>query len=264
MASLFDHKEQSLAGQTALITGASSGIGEAMARALASRGVNLFLVARRRERLDMLKQAILAAMPNLKVTAITADITTPQGMEAIHAAGGFEADILINNAGGALGKDPVATAKLEDWHGMIASNLTAAAEMVRAILPGMQSRGRGDIITIASVAGHQSYEGGSIYCAVKAGIRAFSQALRQETCGQNIRVMLISPGMVETEFSLVRFHGDQAAADAVYKGLTPLTAEDIARQMLFALQQPRHVCIDEILTLPTDQGSATKAVRKTA
>ncbi|MBI1276190.1 SDR family NAD(P)-dependent oxidoreductase [bacterium] len=262
MTALFDYTELPLAGQTALITGASSGIGEAMARALASRGVNLFLVARRKERLDTLKQTILAAIPNLKVTTIPADITSPEGMEAIRAARGFDADILINNAGGALGKDPVATARLDDWHGMIASNLTAAAEIVRAILPGMQTRGRGDIITIASVAGHQAYEGGSIYCAVKAGIRSFSQALRQETCGQNIRVMLISPGMVETEFSLVRFHGDQAAADAVYKGLTPLTSNDIARQMLFALQQPRHVCMDEILTLPTDQGSVTKAVRK--
>jgi NADP-dependent 3-hydroxy acid dehydrogenase YdfG len=262
MDALFELKEHSIAGQTALVTGASSGIGEAMARALASCGVNLFITARRAKRLEALKQTILKARPELKVTAIAADITTPEGIEAIRKAGGFAVDILINNAGGALGKDPVATAKRDDWHGMIASNLTAAAEVVHAVLPGMQTRGHGDIITIASVAGHQAYEGGSIYCAVKAGIRAFSQALRQETCGQNIRVMLISPGMVETEFSLVRFHGNQTAANAVYQGLTPLTAEDIARQMLFALQQPRHVCMDEILTLPTDQGSATKAVRR--
>lgn len=261
MSKLYNYNNETITGKKALITGASSGIGRAAALALAEAGAELFIVARRAEKLTELKNIINSARPELKITTIIADVTSEAGIKAIKDADGFEVDILINNAGGALGKDNVESASQADWDGMIASNLTAATRVVRETMPHMLKSG-GDIITIASIAGHQPYEGGSIYCAVKSGIRAFCQALRQESCGKNIRVMTISPGLVETEFSLVRFHGDENKAASVYAGMQPLTANDIAAQIMFALTLPRHVCLDEIVTMPTAQGSATKVVRK--
>lgn len=264
MSTLFDYHMHPLKDLTALVTGASSGIGEAIALALASQGVHLILTARRKDRLEALAKRIQTATSGLKVFTVVADITTQEGIQAIAKAGGFKTDILINNAGGALGKEPAAEASMQDWNTMIASNLTAAARVVHESLPHMLSNGGGDIITIASIAGHQTYEGGSMYCAVKHGIRAFCQSVREETCGRNVRIMMLSPGLVETEFSLVRFHGDAAKARSVYADMKPLTANDIAAQALFALQLPRHVCQDEILTLPTDQGSVTKVARHKA
>lgn len=166
-------------------------------------------------------------------------------------------DVLINNAGLALGREKVEASTLLDWEQMISTNITANFRMVHAILPWMLEQKSGDIINLSSVAGHYTYPGGAVYCATKHAVKAFTRVLREETCGRNIRVMQISPGMVKTEFSQVRFKGDLAAAEAVYSGMTPLTGEDIARMMVFMLEQPRHVVIDEMITMPLDQGSPT-------
>ena len=152
---------------------------------------------------------------------------------------------------------------LTDWEQMITTNITANFRMVHLVLPWMLEQKRGDIINLCSVAGHYTYQGGAVYCATKHAVKAFTRVLREETCGKNIRVMQISPGMVNTEFSTVRFKGNKDSADAVYSNMSPLLAEDIARMMTFMLEQPRHVVIDEIITMPQDQGSPTTIHRHT-
>lgn len=244
--------------KSALITGASSGIGRAMALSLGKQGAELILVARRKEKLEELQKEL----SGVKVHLIVMDINDPKIGEEIKKAANGKIDILINNAGLALGKDPVLTSSLEDWDKMISTNITANFKMVHLVLPWMLANGEGDIINLCSVAGHYTYSGGAVYCATKHAVKAFTRVLREETCGKNIRVMQISPGMVETEFSEVRFGGDKKTADSVYANMTPLKAEDIARMMTFMLSEPRHVVIDEIITMPTDQGSPTVVSRR--
>ena len=237
----------------ALITGASSGIGRAMAMALDHENFELFLVARRENKLRDLKTEIKKA----KVHLIVSDVTAADFPSKVKDATGADLDILINNAGLALGREKVESADFSDFQQMIDVNITGAFRLVHLVLPWMLRKGGGDIINLCSVAGHYTYQGGSVYCATKHAVKAFTRVLREETCGKNIRVMQISPGMVQTEFSEVRFRGDKKAADTVYQGMTPLTGEDIARMMKFMLDQPRHVVIDEIITMPQDQGSPT-------
>lgn len=253
---------QPLSGASALVTGASSGIGLATACQLAAEGVQLKLVARRAERLQAI-QAALQARFQVQVDILALDLAKPESWEALSSAGFDQVDILINNAGLALGREPVASSDFADWQRMLDLNVTTAFEMVRRVLPGMLARGRGDIVCVGSIAGQIAYEGGAIYCASKYALRAFCQSLRYETCGQNVRVLLVSPGMVETEFSQVRF-GSAEAASAVYAGMQPLTPANIAQAMLQALQQPRHVNWDELVILASDQGGVSKVVRRSA
>jgi NADP-dependent 3-hydroxy acid dehydrogenase YdfG len=242
----------------ALITGASSGIGRAMAIAMGEKGYELFLVARRKDKLEEVAKEITKS----KVHLIIADVNDPKLSDIINTATNGDLDILINNAGLALGREKVEASKFEDWQQMIDTNITANFKMVSVVLPMLIKRGGGDIINLCSVAGHYTYPGGAVYCATKHAVHAFTRVLREETAGKNIRVMQISPGMVDTEFSTVRFKGDKNAADSVYAGMTPLKGEDIARMMMFMLEQPRHVVIDEIITMPQDQGSPTTVHRR--
>lgn len=246
-----------LQNQCVLITGASAGIGRAMAQSLAARGSELFLVARREDRLRELQAEL-----KCKTHLIVGDVNDPKLLDQIRTATGERLDVFINNAGLALGREKVETSNFSDIEVMINTNITAAFRLVHGILPWMLKAGKGDVINLCSVAGHYTYQGGAAYCATKHAVLAFTRALREETCGRNIRIMQISPGMVDTEFSTVRFRGDKNLADATYKGMNPLLPEDIARMMTFMLEQPRHVVIDEIITMPTDQGAPTTVVRK--
>ena len=249
-------------GKKVVVTGASSGIGKAVAIDLAMKGCEVFLIARRMERLQEVKNTILELRADSKVHLLAIDVNDPALPQKLldQTLGGV--DVLINNAGLALGRDFVETSKLSDWEKMIETNITANFKMVHLVLPWMLKNGEGDIINLCSVAGHYTYPGGAVYCATKHAVNAFTRVLREETCGKNIRVMQISPGMVNTEFSTVRFSGDIKAANSVYAGMTPLAGEDISRMMVFMLEQPRHVVIDEIITMPTDQGSPTTVHRR--
>ena len=251
-----------LQNKSALITGASSGIGRATALALGQKGCELYLIARREDRLKNVQQEILALNPQSKVHLIVSDVNANDLSKKIAEASKEKIDILINNAGLALGREKVEASKLEDWDAMISTNITANFRLVHLVLPWMLKNGGGDIINLCSVAGHYTYSGGAVYCATKHAIKAFTRVLREETCGKNIRVMQISPGMVDTEFSSVRFKGDMKSAEAVYANMIPLHGEDIARMMTFMLEQPRHVVIDEIITMPSDQGAPTTISRK--
>ncbi|MBY0517026.1 MAG: SDR family oxidoreductase [Bacteriovoracaceae bacterium] len=244
----------SLKNKKILLTGASSGIGEATARALFERGAELFLIARREDRLSKLAQSLSAHY-------LAIDVTDKNFISTLKAKWGENFDVLINNAGLALGRDPVEKSDPQDWQKMMSVNVEAVFNLTHALLNPMLNQGGGDILNICSIAGHLTYPGGAVYCASKHALWAFTKVLREETCGRNLRVMQISPGMVESEFSVVRFKGDQAAADAVYQNMQPLTPEDIARQIVFMLEQPRHVCIDEMTTMPTQQGSPTTVRR---
>lgn len=242
----------------ALITGASSGIGRAMAIAMGEKGYELFLVARRKEKLEEVANEI----KNSKVHLIVADVNDSNLGDIISKATNGDLDILINNAGLALGREKVELGKFDEWQQMIDTNITANFRMVSIVLPMLLKKGGGDIINLCSIAGHYTYQGGAVYCATKHAVLAFTRSLREETAGRNIRIMQISPGMVDTEFSTVRFKGDKKTADAVYSGMNPLKGEDIARMMMFMLEQPRHVVIDEIITMPQDQGSPTTVHRR--
>ncbi len=244
-----------------LITGASSGIGRATALSLAARGHELFLLARREEKLRELQLELRESFPGVSTHLLPQDVTDKGLAKKLSVFTDERIDVLINNAGLALGREKAQSARFEDWEQMIETNITANFRLVHTVLPWMLRNGGGDIVNLCSIAGHYTYAGGTVYCATKHAVKAFTRALREETCGKNIRVMQISPGMVNTEFSTVRFGGDTAAADAVYAGMTPLMAEDIARMMVFMLEQPRHVVIDEIITMPQDQGSPTTIAR---
>lgn len=250
-----------LKNQRALITGASAGIGRSMAQSLARKGCELFLVARREDKLREVQKELLSLT---KVHLIPGDVNDPGLINKIKIATNEKIDILINNAGLALGKDNVETSSFDDWEVMINTNITASFRLVHTVLPWMLKDGKGDIINLCSVAGHYTYHGGAVYCATKHALKAFTRTLREETCGRNIRVMEISPGMVDTEFSTVRFKGDKKLADSVYQGMNPLLPEDIARMMTFMLEEPRHVVIDEIITMPMDQGSPVTVSRRKA
>lgn len=247
--------------QTALITGASAGIGRAMAFSLASRHLRLLLVARRQEKLEQLKAELLKLYPAGQFDLIVGDVNDPALTAQIARISGKKVDILINNAGLALGKEKVENSQFSEWQTMLDTNITANFRMVHLVVPWMLEQGGGDIINLCSVAGFLTYPGGAVYCATKHAVHAFTRVLREETAGRNLRVMQISPGMVETDFSLTRFKGDQSLASGVYAGMTPLSGEDIARMMQFMLDQPRHVVIDEMITMPMAQGSPTTVVR---
>ncbi len=247
----------SLKNKRILITGASSGIGRATAVILAAEGAELFLLARREEKLLEIQKEL-----GTKVHILAADVNDKELSKKLSGFTNEKIDVLINNAGLALGRDKVETSLWSDMEGMIETNITANFRVAHTIVPWMLKAGGGDIINLCSIAGHHTYPGGAVYCATKHAVLAFTRALREETAGKNLRVMQISPGMVDTEFSTVRFKGNTDLADTVYKGMEPLVAQDIAEMMLFMLSRPRHVVIDEIITMPSAQGSPTTVVRK--
>ncbi|MFS8801664.1 SDR family oxidoreductase [Synechococcus sp. R6-10] len=247
-----------------LITGASSGIGAACATLFARSGARLILVARRQDRLQELAGELQQAYgtPSYLLALDVRDgAAVQQALQSLPSPWA-DIDILINNAGLSRGLDKLHMGALQDWEEMIDTNLKGLLYVTRAVLPGMVERGRGHVVNIGSIAGRQTYPGGAVYCASKAAVRAISEGLKLDLLGTPIRVTEIQPGLVETEFSQVRFRGDRARAAAVYQGLTPLTAMDVAEVVVFAATRPPHVNISEILLVPTDQASTTLVHRR--
>lgn len=255
---------KNFANKNVLITGASSGIGAACAKQFAALGAQLILCARRINRLEALATEI-NSYTSTKIHLIQLDVTNNDKVkEAITSLPHtFQAiDILVNNAGLALGRESIAESKVDDWEQMIDTNVKGLLYVTRHIVPGMVQRKSGHIINIGSIAGKQVYSGGGVYCATKHAMRALTDTLRIELLGTGVRVSSVDPGMVETEFSLVRFAGDDRQAKQVYSGLTPLTAEDVADAVVYCASCPVHVTVGEMLLLPTDQASVAHIHRR--
>lgn len=231
--------------RVAVVTGASSGIGEATARALAAQGFHVIAVARRADR-------IKAIADEIGGTPIVADVTDDSAVAAL-AAQLDRVDVLVNNAGGAKGLEPVAEADLENWRWMWETNVLGTQRVTRALLPKLIESGDGLIVTVTSIAAFETYDGGSGYTAAKHAQGALHRTLRGELLGKPVRLTEVAPGAVETEFSLVRFEGDQERADAVYAGITPLVAQDVAEVIGFVASRPAHVNLDQIVIRPRDQ-----------
>ena len=237
-------------GRHVLITGASAGIGAAIAQALFDRSDSLSLGARRSERLaPFASRAFCAAL----------DVTDEESIATFIDAAVEEngpVDVLINNAGLARGIEKVAEASGGPWREMVETNVFGLLNTTRTVLPSMIDKGSGHVVVIGSIAGHEAYPGGSVYCATKRALQSICRSLRHELLGTGVRVTSIDPGMVDTEFSLVRFSGDRAKARQVYRGTRPLTAADVAECVLFAIDRPPHVDIESMLVMPTDQVGA--------
>lgn len=246
----------------ALITGATSGIGEATARLLAHHPFKLILCGRREDRLEELKKELSKFTP---VITLTFDVRNRKAVRESIASLNTEwknIDILINNAGNAHGLDPIQSGDPDDWDAMIDINVKGLLYASREILPGMVERKSGHIINLGSIAGKEAYANGNVYCASKFAVDALSQGMRIDLNAYGIKVTAIHPGLVETEFALVRFKGDVQRANQVYQGMKPLKGEDIADLILFALTRPAHVVIADLLVLPTAQASATVVKRQ--
>jgi 3-hydroxy acid dehydrogenase / malonic semialdehyde reductase len=252
----------SIQNQIVLITGASSGIGAACAKTFAQAGANLIIAARRLDRLETLAKQLQSF--NVQVYPLQLDVCDRSQVEIITnlPEPWSQVDILINNAGLSRGLDKLYEGSIQDWEEMIDTNIKGLLYMTRLLVPGMVERDRGQIINIGSIAGHQAYPGGAVYCATKAAVRTLSTGLKMDLLGTAVRVSEIDPGMVETEFSQVRFHGDSERAKKVYENITPLTPEDIAEVVLFCATRPPHVNISELVVLATDQASATMTHRR--
>lgn len=249
-----------------MITGASSGFGAAAALGFAAEGAKLLLGARRLDRLEEIAAAAVKAGARA-AHVHHLDVSQTASVEAFLAwTRGHTGylDVLINNAGGAEGMDTVAEGKDRDWETMMQTNVLGVLRVTRAALPLMTGNPGSTILNIGSVAGRTAYEGGAAYCAAKAGELQITRALRLELNGTGVRVSTVDPGLAETEFSLVRFKGDQARARKVYEGLQPLTAEDIAEIMVWIASRPPHVNIDELVVKPVDQAAVYKVFRRKA
>jgi 3-hydroxy acid dehydrogenase / malonic semialdehyde reductase len=258
------HGMKRLNGKVAIVTGASSGFGEAIAKGFAAEGANLALGARRSDRIEKLAGRLSKEF-GTKIYFSDLDVRETGSVKrfiegALKALKG--ADILVNNAGLAAGRHEVAVASEADWVQMVETNFLGMFRVTQAVLPTMTAQRRGHIVNIGSIAGHLAYEGGAGYCGSKFAVTAFSRSLRLETIEKGIKVTLIDPGLAETEFSLVRFKGDQAAAKKVYEGMTPLSAEDVADAVLYAVTRPEHVVIEELLLTPQAQGGVHKVHRR--
>jgi serine 3-dehydrogenase len=242
-------------GKLILITGASSGIGEACARRFAAEGARLALWARRRARLEALARALEQqhrVAPQLAEVDVRDRAAVSRAAEALVAAGHVP-DVLINNAGLASGLSKIHEGDPEDWDRMIDTNLKGLLNVTRALLPHMVARRRGHIVNIGSTAGHQTYPMGNVYNATKFGVRALTEGMNLDVAGTPIRVSAVDPGFVETEFSEVRFHGDRERAKAVYQGFQPLTADDVADTIAYVVNLPEHVNILDLILVPTAQ-----------
>ncbi len=245
---------------TVLVTGASSGIGLACAQAFARAGARLVLCARRRERLTGLADSLDA-----EVRILPLDVRDRAAVSA--AVDGLDdgwrnIDVLVNNAGLAVGFGPLQDNDPADWDRMIDTNVTGLLNMTHAVVPGMVRRGRGHVVNIGSIAGHQTYPNGAVYCATKAAVDRITTGLRMDLLGKGVRVSTVDPGAVETEFSVVRFSGDHDRADRVYDGMTPLTADDVAEAVVWIADRPAHVQVAQVMLLPTDQASAALRVNR--
>ncbi len=242
-------------GKLILVTGASSGIGEACARRFATEGARLALWARRRARLESLARTLETqhrVVPQLAEVDVRDRAAVNRAAEALVAAGQVP-DVLINNAGLASGLSKVHEGDPEDWDRMIDTNLKGLLNVTRAILPHMVARRRGHVVNIGSTAGHQTYPMGNVYNATKFGVRALTEGMNLDVAGTPIRVSEVDPGFVETEFSEVRFHGDRERAKAVYQGFQPLTADDVADTIAYVVNLPEHVNILDLVIVPTAQ-----------
>ena len=247
----------------ALVTGATSGIGEACARKLAENNYNVIITGRRTDRLE----AIAAELRAIGAEVLTLAFDVRDREAATAAIQGLpaewqEIDVLINNAGGALGLEPEYEGNYEDWDTMIDTNIKGLLTMTRLVVPGMVERDRGHVVNIGSVAGDAAYANGNVYCATKSAVKALSDGLRIDVAHTSVRVTNIKPGLVETNFSVIRFHGDKQKADNVYKGINPLTGKDIAESMYYAVSAPAHVQVAEVLILATHQANGSTIVRK--
>ena len=240
----------------AVVTGASSGIGAATARSLAAAGFHVICAARRTDR-------IAALATEIGGTAVVCDVTSKDDVEALSHAAGGSVEVLVNNAGGAIGLDPIENADADQWRAMYEVNVIGTLNVTRALLPALEASGRGTVINVGSTAGHIAYEGGAGYTAAKHGVAVMTETLRLELVGRPIRVTEIAPGMVHTEeFSLTRFGGDQKRADAVYAGVDqPLIADDIADAITWVATRPHHVNIDLMVVKPIAQAAQHKVAR---
>ena len=250
--------------KTALITGASSGFGKATAIKLAANGYNVIITGRRENYLRRLEEVIRS---NSGVDVLTLHFDVRKSDEVENSIDSLpekmrNIDVLVNNAGLAVGLNPVQGGLLDDWERMIDTNIKGLLYITRKVVPLMVSRGSGHIINIGSVAGKEVYPEGNVYCATKSAVDALSKGMRLDLVKHGIKVTVIHPGMAETEFSLVRFKGDAVAASKVYYGLTPLNAEDVADAVLFVVTRPAHVNINEMIIMPAAQASATVVHRK--
>lgn len=246
-----------------LITGATAGIGEATARIFAENGRNLFLIGRRRDRLEALSDELQHAH-KIRVHTYALDVSRSDEVKTFSRSAASllsETEVLVNNAGLAKGMQPIQEVDAASWDAMIDTNVKGLLAMSREVLPHFIKRGDGHIVNMGSVAGHYNYPKGNVYCATKAAVRALTEGMRMDLLGTGVRVTEISPGMVETEFSLVRL-GDAEKAKSVYQGMTPLTSRDIAETIYWCVSRPRHVNIQEVIIYPTDQASPTLVHRK--
>ncbi len=251
--------------QIVFITGASSGIGAACTKIFAEAGAKLILAARRKDKLQQLVESL--SINSSHVHLIELDVRNREAVESAISSLGAEwsnIDILINNAGLSRGLDKLHEGAFQDWEEMIDTNVKGLLYMTRYIVPGMVQRARGHVINIGSIAGHQTYPSGNVYCGTKAAVKSISEGLKQDLLGTPIRVTSVDPGMVETEFSEVRFHGDSERAAKVYQGVTPLTPDDVADVVYFCATRPAHVNINEVILMPVDQASATLVNRKSS
>lgn len=251
-------------GKIVFITGASSGIGEGCARKFASEGADLILNARNVARLEELKKE-LETKYKVRIHLLPFDVRDRMAITQALASLPAEwasVDVLINNAGLVIGVDKEFEGNLDEWDIMIDTNIRALLSITRMVVPGMVERGHGHIINIGSIAGDAAYPGGSVYCATKAAVKALSDGLRIDLVDTPLRVTNIKPGMVETNFSVVRYRGNKEAADAFYKGIRPLTGEDIAETVYYAASAPEHIQIAEVLVMPTNQATGTISYKK--
>mgnify|MGYP002775326326 FL=1 len=249
--------------QIVLITGASSGIGASCAKVFAQAGAKLILAARRCDCLQQFTKTL--NLPDDKIHLLQLDVCDRTAVESAISnlpPDWSKIDILINNAGLSRGLNKLYEGDFQDWEEMIDTNIKGLLYLTRYVVPSMVKRNRGHIINIGSIAGHQTYPGGNVYCATKAAVKAISEGLKQDLLGTPVRVSSVDPGMVETEFSEVRFHGDTERAKKVYEGLTPLTPNDVADVVFFCTTRPTHVNINEVILMPVDQASATLVNRK--
>ena len=253
-----------LTGRTALVTGASSGIGRATAVALARAGARLVVLARRADRLDGLVAELAAT--GTEALAVAVDVRDGDAVRAAlapDALGGFAAvDVVVNSAGLAAGRGPVQAGDPADWDRMIDTNIRGVLAVSRVLLPGMVERGAGHVVNVGSIAGHETYPDGAVYCATKAALDRITTGMRMDLLGTGVRVSTVDPGMVETEFSIVRHHGDRDRAAAVYRGMTPLTAEDVADAILYAVTRPAHVQVGTLILFPSDQAGGRDVHRR--
>lgn len=250
-----------ISGKIVLVTGASAGIGEAVARRFAEAGARLIIAARRAERLKALAENLGADCHTLELNvrdrgAVQAAIDSlPKNWREI--------DILVNNAGLSRGLDKLHEGNVDGWEDMIDTNVKGLLYVSRAVIPGMVERGRGHVINIGSIAGHEVYPGGNVYCATKHAVDALTKGMRLDLVESPVRVSTVDPGLVETEFSEVRFYGDRERAKTVYEGYKPLEGRDIAEAVLWIVSQPQHVTVAQMTVLPTAQASATITHKET-